>query len=155
MTREEAIEVLKDWDGYFIGHSSDDVNEALDMAIQALQAQADGDLISRQALLKLMGEEPFNWTDSEKELQEVEDYRNFRNMVEQLPPVKPQEPKTGHWNSNAIQGEIDGQIVKAFTCSKCGAISVFRMTDGEIVNGDFCPNCVAKMDEPQERSDKE
>ena len=27
--REEAIEVLKDWDGYFIGHSSDDVNEAL------------------------------------------------------------------------------------------------------------------------------
>ena len=51
------------------------------------------DLISRQALLKLMGEEPFNWTDSDKELQEVEDYRNFRNMVEQLPSVNPQEPK--------------------------------------------------------------
>lgn len=51
------------------------------------------DAISRQALLKLMGEEPFNWTDSDKELQEVEDYRNFRNMVEQLPSVNPQEPK--------------------------------------------------------------
>ena len=51
------------------------------------------DAISRQALLKLMGEEPFNWTDSDKELQAVEDYRGFRNMVEQLPSVKPQEPK--------------------------------------------------------------
>ena len=37
MTREEVIQVLKGWDGYFIGHSSDDVNEALDMAIQALE----------------------------------------------------------------------------------------------------------------------
>lgn len=36
MTREEAIQVLKDWDGYFIGHSSDDVNEALNMAIKKL-----------------------------------------------------------------------------------------------------------------------
>ena len=39
MTREEAIEVLKDWDGCFIGHSSDDVNEALDMAIKALEQE--------------------------------------------------------------------------------------------------------------------
>lgn len=39
MTREEAIEVLKDWDGYFIGHSSDDVNEALEIAIEAINKQ--------------------------------------------------------------------------------------------------------------------
>lgn len=39
MTREEAIDILKDWDGYFIGHSSDDVNEALDMAIKALEQE--------------------------------------------------------------------------------------------------------------------
>ena len=52
------------------------------------------DLIQRQALLKLMGEEPFNWTDSNQELQAVEDYRNFRNMVEQLPSVKPQWSQT-------------------------------------------------------------
>ena len=63
-----------------------------------------------------------------------------------------QEPKTGHWISDAIQGEIDGQIVKAFTCSKCGAISVFRMTDGKIVNGDLCPNCGAKLGEVLEDS---
>ena len=64
-----------------------------------------------------------------------------------------QEPKTGQWISDAIQGEIDGQIVKAFICSKCGAISVFRMTDGKIVNGNLCPNCGAKMIDPQESED--
>ena len=37
MTKEEAIKVLTDYDGYFIGHSSDEVNEALDMAISALK----------------------------------------------------------------------------------------------------------------------
>ena len=62
-----------------------------------------------------------------------------------------QETKTGYWVSDEIQGEIDGQIVKAFICSECGAISVFRITGGEIINGDLCPNCGAKMVEPQER----
>lgn len=62
-----------------------------------------------------------------------------------------QEPKTGHWISDAIQGEIDGQIVKAFICSECGAISVFRITDGKIVNGDLCPNCGAKMAESENK----
>ena len=37
MTKEEAIKVFNDYDGYFIGHSSDEVNEALDMAISALK----------------------------------------------------------------------------------------------------------------------
>ena len=72
-----------------------------------LQAQADGDLISRQALLKLMGEEPFNWTDSDKELQEVEDYRNFRNMVEQLPTVNPQEPCEDAISRQAVLKTLD------------------------------------------------
>lgn len=61
-----------------------------------------------------------------------------------------QEPKMGHWISDAIQGEIDGQIVKGFICSECGAISVFRMTGGKIVNGDLCPNCGAKMQEVED-----
>lgn len=39
MTREEeeAIEILRDWDGYFIGHSSDDVNKALEIAIDSIK----------------------------------------------------------------------------------------------------------------------
>ena len=60
---------------------------------------------------------------------------------------------TGRWVSTSIKGEIDGQIVKAFTCSKCGAISVFRMTDEKIVNGNLCANCGCRMVE-QESEDK-
>ena len=65
-------------------------------------------------------------------------------FVEQLPPVTPKE-KTGRWISFGIQGEIDGQIVRAFTCSKCGAISIFRVSNRNIVNGDLCPNCGCRM----------
>lgn len=67
--------------------------EALQKELKALEQKPCEDAISRQALLKLMGEEPFNWTDSDEELQAVEDYRNFRNMVEQLPSVNPQDQK--------------------------------------------------------------
>ena len=58
--------------------------------------------------------------------------------------------KTGRWISFGTQGEINGQIVRAFTCSECGAISVFRMIDGKIVNGDSCANCRAKMETQEE-----
>ena len=135
MTTEQAVKWLKDLNK---GLAMPQYEDALDMAIQALQAQADcntcdkavrdrvgvigcakfdskptvaipsaepcEDAISRQALLKLMGEEPFNWTDSDKELQEVEDYRNFRNMVEQLPSVNPQEPKKEKYDNRWFNG---------------------------------------------------
>ena len=53
--------------------------------------------------------------------------------------------KKGKWVNGVEQGEIAGEIVKAFNCSNCGAISVFRMMGGKIVNGDLCPSCGAKM----------
>ena len=39
MTKDEVIQIFNDWDGIFIGHGSDDVNEALDMAIEALERE--------------------------------------------------------------------------------------------------------------------
>lgn len=66
LSREDAIEVLKDWDGYFIGHSSDEVNKALDLAIKALEHPEKnvvavvpcGDAVSRAEVLKLIHD---NW----------------------------------------------------------------------------------------------
>lgn len=53
-----------------------------------------------------------------------------------------QEPKTGHWSH-------DGSHWKnRFICSECG----YKLFD-ELTN--FCPNCGAKMIEPQESKDKE
>lgn len=60
-----------------------------------------------------------------------------------LPPVNPQEPKTGHWKST-----IDGKPI----CSECGFVS--ESEDGYFVSH-YCPNCGCRMVEPQESEDKE
>ena len=95
--------------------------------------------ISRQSVLDATVKKNSIWnsiTNSKGE--------NLEEIISQLPPVTPQQ-KTGHWISFGVQGEVDGQIVQVFTCSECGAISIFRMASGNIVNGDICPNCGAKM----------
>jgi hypothetical protein len=48
------------------------------------------DCISRAKALEMLGDEPENWTDTEKEIQEVNDYRWFKSILEELPPVTPQ-----------------------------------------------------------------
>ena len=113
-----------------------------ELAIKALEQQPCDDCISRQAVLDGLASiaKVKARSDAQKSLM-----GRIMFFVEQLPPVTPKE-KTGRW----IQGEIDGQIVRAFTCSKCGAISIFRVSNGNIVNGDLCPNCGAKMEEVEE-----
>lgn len=96
--------------------------EALQKELKALEQKPCEDYISRQALLKLMGEEPFNWTDSDEELQAVEDYRNFRNMVEQLPSVNQQKPKKSYISIDDVMsvfddfmcGEVDEEGTETF-----------------------------------------
>ena len=89
------------------------------------------DAISRQAVL------------DKKELIELEDGQSFYCIspedVETLPSVNPQ-PKTGHW----IFDEI---LDKHYYCSECKSMGVDYW--------DYCPNCGAKMVEPQESEDKE
>ena len=97
MTREEAIEIFKDWDGYFIGHSSDDVYEALDMAIKALEQEPTTkndlgvDCISRFEVTEIINAE---W-----------DKDSMLDRVDALPSVTPQEPII-----DKIRAEIDEHI---------------------------------------------
>lgn len=56
-------------------------------------------------------------------------------LIKSLPPVTPQ-PKTGHW--------IRMKAYEKWGCSECH--TVFRFTFKE---HDYCPNCGAKMVEPQ------
>lgn len=142
MTREEARDLLamikvkepgefivNSWWGSFVN----DYKEALQMAIEALEQEPCEDCISREIV---------------KQLYYKDGYIEFSKICN-LPSVTPKE-KTGRWISFGIQGEIDGQIVKVFACSECGAISIFRVSNGNIVNGDLCPNCGAKMQEVEE-----
>ena len=58
--------------------------------------------------------------------------------LRKLPPVTPQ-PKTGRW----IFDEI---LDRNYYCSECKSMGVDYW--------DYCPNCGAKMVEPQESEDK-
>lgn len=62
-------------------------------------------------------------------------------LIKNLPPVNPQ-PKTGHW----INGDCEGG-----NCSICGEYYAFYPESGDF---NYCPNCGAKMIEPQERENK-
>ena len=52
-------------------------------------AESCEDCISRAKALEMLGDVPENWTDTEKEIQEVNDYRWFKSILEELPSVTP------------------------------------------------------------------
>ena len=66
------------------------------------------------------------------------DFVNLIDDIKQLPSVS--QPKTGHWE--------DGSPI-SWICSECGyQVRIYNNTN-------FCPNCGAKMFEPQESEDNE
>ncbi len=123
MTREEAIEMLE-----YIRHTGNGESEykndaqaiAISMAIKALEQQPCDDCISRQETINCV-------TSNEFRYKIVED-------IKTLPSVTPKE-KTGKW----IFDEI---LDRHYYCSECKSMGVDYW--------DFCPNCGARMFEPQE-----
>lgn len=104
-----------------------------------MQIISSEDAISRQAVLNVINsnciyENEYNLTA-----------KHIKDAVKQLPPVT-QEPKIGHWIVYAeLTGEWEG--TKKYACDKCGEkVGVFK--------SNYCPNCGAKMVEPQESEDK-
>ena len=62
-----------------------------------------------------------------------------------------QEPKTGHWIAQDIHN-----CHSNFKCSECGYIHSFmHLYCKPTADYTYCPNCGAKMVEPQESEDKE
>lgn len=126
MTNEETIKSLKKLKSFHNGS----YGTAIDEAIKALEQQTC-DCISRAKALEMLGEEPENWTDTEKEIQEVNDYRWFKSILEELPPVTPQ-PKMGEWYIGNPNGN------DSFICSVCEATIVPFYDIDEYC---YCPNC--------------
>ena len=126
MTREEAIAKIhhclvsiKDCAGY------DSFDEALKMAIKALEQKPCDDAISRDAVWDVMQE---LWGTSGELL----------DRLMALPSVNPQEPKTGHWI-------VENNMTK---CSECGRFQ----RDCRYGHTNYCNHCGAEMIDPQERS---
>lgn len=84
-------------------------------------------LIDADKLLEeLKKDEPFNWTDSAEEIQEVNDYKRIIHLIESQSTIDP--VVHGHWNPNG----------KWVNCSVCGVINCKQK---------YCGECGAKMDE--------
>lgn len=134
MTREEAIARIKN---HKIAHKMNEpraiyISEALDMAIEALEQEPCEDAISRQAVLDAVEDDNRNgmWSCFASD----DDAQKFKTVIKDLPPVKPQEPKTGHW----IEDENEMEV----WCSACGE------ENDECSR--YCPNCGCRMVKPQE-----
>jgi len=99
------------------------------------------DLISRQAVFDLMRSLTRWCVRSEN--------GKFNNVgllyddvmfgIDKLPPVTPQEPKTGHW----IKDDITERSKSAYKhkCDRCGAYHRAMY--------DYCPSCGARMIESE------
>lgn len=124
--------------------SCEEVEELRNKIWKQVEQKPCDDVVSRQAVLKIF-EDMF--IELQKAHQKDTQYGvNWCiNTLKDMPSVRPQEPKTGHW----ILDETDNSI----TCDKCGCL----IWANDICNGDahYCPNCGARMVEPQESEDKE
>lgn len=91
MTREEAIEIFKDWidegveydGGYAARDLYEEEEQAVNMAIKALSQEPCDDAISRQAVLSMQYRIDDSATLSTRDVVNVDD-------IEDLPPVRPQ-----------------------------------------------------------------
>lgn len=130
MTREEAIDEIKRWTPILLvsGQCTEKTSKAQDMAISALSAE--GDLISRQAVLELTEHLEADFANSFDPHTLAEIYRR----VKELPSVE----NKGEW---IIDKEQLGYWIS--TCSVCGHI--FHGNEVLIYKPKFCSNCGARM----------
>jgi DNA-directed RNA polymerase subunit RPC12/RpoP len=75
------------------------------------------------------------------------DFGSDKEVFDMAIKALEQEPKTGHWRA-IYQGD---EIID-YRCSECEFGSTFGKSPYRM---NYCPNCGAKMVEPQESEDKE
>lgn len=68
MTKEQASEILDDYDVNFHGHTAEEVAQAFDCAFKALEQQPCEDCVSRQDMLDAIGH---GTTYTSEELQKI------------------------------------------------------------------------------------
>lgn len=142
MTPQEAINTLNSIKQYYndknedsyVGFDNED-NEALDMAIEALESQSCEDCISRSEALK--------HTHIEYDDDGVGHKVIYAEDIEELSPVTPKQ-KTGRWIRwyEIKKGDGYEEHLPHCKCSECEK-EVSSYSAGFI---NYCPNCGAKME---------
>ena len=132
MTKQEAIYELSNI--FAFGFYNDRVDEAVDMAIEALEqeptAEYLSDVISRQAAIDALYDKGLSMT-AWGELLAMK-WSDIQTCIEQLPFAQPERPK-GKW----IATEYD-----TIKCGECGIVYSSALYPRK-----YCPNCGADMKE--------
>lgn len=149
MTREEAIRRIECCRN-FLANNYSDMGEpnftAFNMAIKALEQEPCDDVISRQAVNDAINDVlvkyiPMLYGSCEKIPLEL------ITAIMQLPPVNPQEPKTGHWSRKTKVDAYDIAGVKTWgikcQCDRCDFTTIVVEDFGYYK---YCPNCGARME---------
>lgn len=102
--------------------------EALEAAIQALSQEPCEDTISRDAVMRLIENKPYDWSN-------LTERHNMLMEIRKLPSVT---QKSGKWIS-VYQGD---EIIN-YRCSECEFGNTFGKSTYRM---NFCPNCGAKME---------
>ena len=118
MTSEEAIKTLK---GEAWLCCAEKWNEALNMAIKALEQEPSSDAISRDAVRHILNHEV---------KLPIKAWKKFFELVDDLPSVQPKQ-RTGRWIDNK-----NG----TYTCDSCGC---------KHSRSNFCPDCGFRIVEPR------
>ena len=152
MTREEAIYRLKNM-AWLYGSAEREQNiEAIDMAIEALSADAVSDAYKRgfedckrayEIELARSADRELANLKSEYESADAVHIETYRELYEKYVELK-------HASVNAVQGEwiekYNGNGWNDFwdyTCSNCG--KKYERADAVLYHANFCPNCGADM----------
>ena len=98
-------------------------------------------LIDADALLKDIGEEPMNWTDTQAEVQEYVDWKRTVATINSAPTIEAEPVRHGHWERHYSRPNVYADL--CWYCSACGAKFGYEWTN----HFKICPDCGAKMDE--------
>jgi len=144
-TRNDAIEFFKK-----VAEKEFGIPKYSGLALEALKQMPCEDAISRQAVIDVI-ESMSNANPSYWNTCNVVDRGNLIDEIMELPSVTPQ-PKTGHWEHGGelsrvfIGGVLKGINYEDWHCSNCHCVVEQSIKP----KWSYCPNCGAKMVEPQE-----
>lgn len=158
MTREEALEILKIYkseseENYYVKRA-----RALDMAIQALEQLTSYEQTINKLTKAISEQEPCEDAISRKEVLNQIFYSTdnsgdvvlgsvLRRRIENLPSVRPQEPKSGHWKAVPFNSKHGEYRPKMYECSECGwKIDLCRGLQQDTGHRLFCEHCGARME---------
>ena len=147
MTREEIIRNLK----YTMEKHKNDTVNTFDTNISAmckdildyLEQEPCEDCISRREAIKMF---TYNYKGERIPDYDCDNFpvqiaiKTVKEMLRELPSVNPQ-PKTGYW---IVHEKPNG--IRYLECSCC---NIWYLNE-HLLRNSYCPNCGAKMVEPQE-----